>query len=120
MIVVAVFAKPTDVLSQSATAVTGWAWSDTIGWISLNCSDLGTCATSNYGLSKAANGTLSGYAWSDNVGWVSANAADLVGCPSAPCTAVVSGTSYMGWLKAVSGGSAQSGSGFISSPLFRF
>lgn len=116
MIAIALFAKPTDVLSQSATAVTGWAWSDTIGWISLNCSDLGTCATSNYGLSKAANGTLSGYAWSDNVGWVSANAADLVGCPAAPCTAVVSGNSYTGWLKAISGGSTQSGSwdGFVS------
>lgn len=116
IVLAVVLVRPGNVLSQAATAVTGWAWSDTIGWISLNCSDLGTCATSNYGISKASNGVLSGYGWSDSIGWVSANTADLTGCPSAPCTAVVTGNSFSGWLKAISGGAAQSGGwdGFIS------
>lgn len=96
--------------------ITGWAWSDTIGWIDLNCSNDSSCATSNYGLSIAGDGTLSGYAWSDNVGWVSANAADLSGCPTAPCTARMSGSTMAGWLKALSANDSQSGGwdGFVS------
>jgi hypothetical protein len=94
----------------AAIPITGWAWSDTIGWIDLNCSNLGVCGSNSFGLSAdTVNGTLSGYAWSDNVGWISANSSDLSGCPSAPCTATLGASALSGWLKAVSGGSAQSG-----------
>ncbi|OGG53424.1 hypothetical protein A3H16_03355 [Candidatus Kaiserbacteria bacterium RIFCSPLOWO2_12_FULL_53_8] len=88
--------------------LSGYAWSDTIGWISLN--------GSTYGLSVATNGDISGYAWSDNVGWISANTSDLSGCPSNPCRAKLNGNNLTGWLKALAGGSAQSGGwdGFIS------
>lgn len=101
---------------SSGGPITGWAWSDTIGWVDLNCSNDNTCSTSNYGLTVGSDGTLSGYAWSDNVGWVSANAGDLTGCPATPCTAKMSGSTITGWLKALSGGSSQSGGwdGFIS------
>jgi hypothetical protein len=115
-VVAAFFVSPRETLSQGTTAITGYAWSDTIGWVSLNCSDLGTCGTSNYGLAIGADGTISGYAWSENVGWISANSADLAGCPTAPCTARMDELSMEGWMKAVNGGQADSGGwdGFIS------
>jgi len=92
---------PHAALSQSGSTITGYAWSDTIGWLSFN----GT----GYGISVEGDGTLSGYGWSDNIGWVSADASDLAGCPSAPCTAKLSDGNLQGWLKAVAGGGVQSG-----------
>jgi hypothetical protein len=97
--------------------ITGWLWSDTIGWIDTNCQNTSSCATYDFGLTvDSVSGVLSGYAWSDNIGWISANASDLSGCPSAPCTASIAGSGVTGWLKAVSGDSSQSGGwdGFIA------
>lgn len=87
---------------------TGWAWSDTIGWISLS--------GPGYAVSVAHNGDVSGYAWSEHIGWVSAQPADLVGCPRNPCRARLDGNRLTGWMKALAGGSAQSGGwdGWIS------
>ncbi len=56
------------------TALSGWAWSSNIGWISFNSADSGagggpyavTVATS----SGSSIGTLGGYAWSSNIGWI--------------------------------------------------
>ncbi len=100
----------TEVLAQtSSKSITGYAWSETIGWVSFK--------GSNYGFSVAANGTITGYAWSDNIGWISANSGDLTGCPGAPCTATIDSTGALkGWLRALSGGTSQSGDwdGFIS------
>jgi hypothetical protein len=83
----------------------------------MSCINSGVCATNNFGMSwDNTSGQVSGYAWSDNVGWVSANPADLAGCPSAPCTATVSAGGMSGWLRVISGSTAQSGGwdGFIS------
>lgn len=80
--------------SAADTEITGYAWSDTIGWISFS----GT----NYGLSVASDGDITGYAWSDNIGWISANSADLAGCPSGTCSASMSGDNLRGWLRALS------------------
>lgn len=71
----------------------GWAWSETIGWISFHrkdcdadqngfsdgvpagCPEAGTLIT-DYGVQvDAATGMFSGYAWSENVGWVKFDAA---------------------------------------------
>jgi hypothetical protein len=117
LLVASAFAfTPRHALSQSGSTLTGWIWSDTIGWISASCTDLGSCTTSNYSLTVASDGTISGYGWSENIGWVSANASDLAGCPTAPCTAKITDDSLTGWLKALSGGSSQSGGwdGWIS------
>lgn len=110
------FILPRETFSQTSQAMTGYAWSETLGWISLNCSNLGTCGVSNYGLTIAVDGTISGYAWSEYAGWVSANSADLTGCPTAPCTARMSSNSMQGWMKALAANQAQSGGwdGFIS------
>jgi hypothetical protein len=103
--------------ASTSVPVTGWLWSDTIGWIDTNCQNTDTCATNNFGLAiDSVSGAMSGYAWSDNIGWISANSSDLSGCPSAPCTASISGASVTGWFKAVSGGASQNGDwdGFIA------
>lgn len=103
-------------LSQpSGTQMTGYLWSDNVGWIDLNCANQGDCSPS-FGISVASDGTLSGYAWSELVGWVSANASDLAGCPSGTCRAVLGTTALTGWLRIIAGGTAESGGwdGFIS------
>lgn len=62
--------------------LSGWAWSDEIGWISMNCSDLGICGTSNYGVSIDSSGDFSGWAWNDVVGWISFNCTNSgTSCP---------------------------------------
>ncbi len=97
-------ASPGKALSQQAnTPILGYAWSETIGWVDLNCANNAVpnqCATSNFGLSIDASGNISGYAWSDNIGWVSANTGDTAVCGS---QAKISGTSASGWLRAISG-----------------
>ena len=71
--------SPANAQSQF-TSLTGWAWSDTIGWISMNCDNTSSCGYADYGISVGSDGTLSGYAWSDNIGWVSADHADVAYC----------------------------------------
>jgi hypothetical protein len=66
---------PTYIGALSAQAATtdlfGYAWSDNIGWISFNCANTGSCATSNYKVTlDTATQSLSGYAWSENIGWI--------------------------------------------------
>ena len=101
--------------SSSAENLSGYAWSDTTGWISFNCTDTGTCATSPYGVDVSSTGSLSGYAWSEHIGWVSFNAADVAGCPSGTCAPSFNKTTGVvtGWAKALSGGSG-GWDGFIS------
>lgn len=62
--------------------VSGWVWSSTIGWISINCTNQGSCASSDYGVNVDASGNASGYAWSSNVGWITFNPSGPY--PSAP------------------------------------
>ena len=71
--------------SASTDNVSGWTWSETIGWISFNCTNTGTCGTSNYGVNvNPTSGDFSGYAWSENIGWISFNRADTDNPPAAP------------------------------------
>lgn len=92
---------PSYVSADVAVPLSGWAWSENIGWISLSCSNLATCGTVQYGLTKNADGTLSGYAWSEHAGWISAQSADLVGCPIGACEARISNGRVSGWLHAI-------------------
>lgn len=108
---------PSRASSQSLpTSLVGYAWSDTIGWIDLNCSNTDSCASSDFGIRISADGALSGYGWSEHIGWVSATTADLSGCPSAPCSALLTEEGLQGWLRALGGGTAESGGwdGWIS------
>jgi hypothetical protein len=67
---------PSSASAAVSDNVSGWMWSGSVGWISMNCVDLSVCATSNYGVtivddpSVPGVADVSGYAWSENVGWV--------------------------------------------------
>lgn len=87
---------PFIVLAGTEHNLSGWAWSDNIGWISMNSTncdvdangfvDSGICGGNNsstsvinYGVNKRTDGNLVGYAW--------ANPADDTGVVSAPASA---------------------------------
>ena len=114
-------------------SVSGWAWSENVGWVSFSCKncdtdgngyiDSGACGGDNtstfmynYGVDiNYSNGALSGYAWSPVVGWISFNSADTAGCPSGTCAPTLTisnkqisgygrvlaytGTDWGGWLR---------------------
>ncbi|MBU1132561.1 hypothetical protein KKC32_04955 [Patescibacteria group bacterium] len=54
--------------------INGWAWSENIGWVSLNCYNQGIsnkCANSDYGIDYDKNsGEISGWGYSENGGWL--------------------------------------------------
>jgi hypothetical protein len=85
---------PPHVHSQaSATPITGWAWSDNVGWISLDGPE--------YGLTFNANGTVTGYAWG-NIGWI--RFGGLSGVPTGAGTQAANarfeGNRLVGWARA--------------------
>lgn len=82
--------------------LSGYGWSDNVGWISFSCLNTNSCGTSNYHVSVAGNGDMSGYAWSDNVGWISFNESDLGNCPITACKPKLNGNQVTGWAKAIS------------------
>lgn len=49
----------------TATAVTGYAWSEYAGWINLS--------PTYGGVTNTSSGVLSGYAWGENTGWINFN-----------------------------------------------
>jgi len=60
--------------------VSGYAWSENIGWISFNSESDGSAV--NYGVNvDINNGKISGYAWSENIGWISFEKNDVKTCP---------------------------------------
>ena len=66
----------------------GWAWSETIGWISFN--NISGGGDINYGANiDPITSVISGYTWSENIGWITFNQAELFGCPGFPCLAWV-------------------------------
>lgn len=64
-------------------SMSGFAWSDNIGWLSFNCTDVGVCGTKDYGVNIDSLGNVSGNAWSDNIGWVSFNRYPVISSISA-------------------------------------
>ena len=83
--------------------VSGYAWSENIGWISFNNTTGG--GSTNYGVNlDTTTGKFSGYAWSENIGWISFNSGDLSCCPSGACEAKLDLNTYevSGWARALS------------------
>ena len=63
--------KTSEVKAEATVAVTGYAWSDIIGWINFNPANASCLYTLDCGVNyNNGTGQLSGYAWSDNIGWV--------------------------------------------------
>ena len=110
-------ARPQDSEKVSASTsqnVSGFAWSDNVGWISFNCKDSTAGGThdecpanggnADYGVHVERTlglnfGLISGRAWSSNIGWITFESSELSGCPSAPCQARL-GTDISGNLTA--------------------
>jgi len=113
----------------SAHNITGWMYSEYIGWISLNClndhdpnSDGIQVSQYNYGVdinwtAGESVGYLSGWAWSPNIGWISFDRS-VTGDP--PFTPFQSGFSYIasidksngsvqGWARAINGLNSNNG-----------
>src|SRR5665213_627962 len=84
----------------SGTALTGYAWSDNIGWISFS----GTATDgSAYGVTVGSGGALSGYAWSDNIGWIN------FGANSCGAQATMTAGALSGFAQAASNGGGWDG-----------
>ena len=92
-------ATPTPV-PLGSVKVTGYAWSDNIGWIQFY-PDLDGFGGVFY---DTSNGQLSGYAWSDNIGWIKFD--ELSSYPgSSPWVAKADTSSGLvsGWARACAG-----------------
>lgn len=73
------------VKAEGSNNISGYAWSEGIGWISFNCSNDDSCNTIDYGVNAdPVTGDFSGYAWSENVGWISFNRSDAGNPPADP------------------------------------
>jgi hypothetical protein len=108
--------KDSKVEAVSTDNLSGFAWSENIGWISFNSSNCSNgvptgCPAGtppSYGVTIDPNtGLLSGYAFSENIGWITFNSSQLGGCPSGTCNAKVAtttSTAYLtGWARACAG-----------------
>jgi len=65
------------VTNNGGGTLSGWAWNDSIGWISLSCTNTSTCGTSNYDVYIDSSGNFHGFAWNDSIGWISFNCLDI-------------------------------------------
>jgi len=72
---------PYGVVNDSNGNLSGWAWSDALGWVSFDCHNPETggsapdysCAQSLYQVKIDAQGNFKGWAWNDVAGWISFN-----------------------------------------------
>lgn len=106
--------------------LTGYAWNDTLGWVSFNCDqsshgDSNNCATSDYGVSIDASGNFSGYAWSDLGGWISFNCANNGTCGTSNFKTVTAwrATSTFGYVESSVFDTQLSGGGALQSIIWQ-
>ena len=107
-------AQATDI-PAAGVELDGYAWSDTIGWISMNCktgsiSGGDICGTSNYNVKLNNDGTVVGYAWSSNIGWIKFGGLSNwpAGAGTYAANAYTRGSfitmlTYKGWVRACAG-----------------
>jgi len=89
--------------------VSGWAWSETIGWISSNCINQDTCATIDYGVDIDVNDKFIGFAWSENIGWI--DFAPAGPYPEIPnySAKMIANNQVSGWVRALAYGGGWDG-----------
>lgn len=112
-----IYGEKVSIPTQAAASdnVSGFAWSENIGWVSFNNTSDGSPV--NYGVNIAANGDFSGYAWSENIGWISFNRSDTgnppsndPGAGSGPVAKYIYGTGQvLGWARALANGGGWDG-----------
>ena len=61
--------------------LSGWAWNDSIGWISFDSGTSGSSYTYQVTF-NTSNGKFSGWAWNDIIGWISFSCDNTGACPS--------------------------------------
>lgn len=63
------------VANDGSGNLSGWAWNDTVGWISFcGGNSTSTCpGTTSYRVTIDANGNFQGWAWNDTIGWIDFN-----------------------------------------------
>jgi hypothetical protein len=103
----------------SKANITGFAWSENVGWVSFNCYNDHNgdgiledhCSSSNYGVRiDPSTKVFSGYAWSENIGWITFNESELSGCPQTPCRAWLGQDNKVyGWARALANGGGWDG-----------
>lgn len=104
--------KPENVEAQAVATstptirLTGYAWSENIGWISFKDGSIP--------VKVETDGRLVGYAWSENIGWIQFGG--LSGIPTTPyeskSQAKLNGSTLRGWARAVSGMSGDNRGGW--------
>ena len=97
--------------AEAVYNLSGWAWSENIGWISFN-SENTVGGSINYKVKiDFSTGVFSGYAWSENIGWISFNEIELTGCPSGTCQAKLDflTNEVSGWARVLSYGGGWDG-----------
>ena len=103
--------KTVQVRAGAGDNVSGWAWSENIGWISFNSTTGG--GGTDYGVNIEPDGTFSGYAWSENIGWISFNKNEFLDCPSGAGTCLaevnLSSQEVSGWARALAYGDGWDG-----------
>ena len=58
-------------VDYASTTLSGWAYGENIGFISLNCKNTSSCGDNPYAVTDDNfQGVLGGYAWGENVGWI--------------------------------------------------
>lgn len=115
------------VLAVASDNLSGFAWSDNIGWVSFNSSDcdadnngisdgtpagcpLAGTSIPNYGVNVGIGGAMSGFAWSDNIGWIDFGpSGSYPELPNNGGTLDRSTGLVSGWARALAGSSAESG-----------
>ncbi|MBI2463163.1 MAG: hypothetical protein HYV65_02945 [Candidatus Spechtbacteria bacterium] len=85
--------------------VSGFAWSENIGWISFNDTDSGAGGGQSYGVNyTVATEQLTGYAWSENIGWIKFDpVGPYPGAPNNSAKLNLSSEETSGWARACAG-----------------
>lgn len=88
--------------------VYGWAWSETVGWISFNNTSGGGGV--DYGVNIEADGNLTGYAWSEHIGWIHFDPpGPYPNSPNYSARVDLTNQQLSGWVRALSYGSGWDG-----------
>ncbi len=95
------YEKDQPIKADSSSNVSGFIWSENIGWLSLSNSSGG--GSRDYGVNiDQATGQFSGYGWSENIGWIKFNPVGPY--PSLPDhSAKLEGNQVTGWIRACAG-----------------
>jgi len=101
LILLSLFFIPPKLVAQTEpNSLTGYAWSENIGWI-----DFSKTLNNPGGVSVDGDNNLSGYAWSENIGWIKFGG--LSGFPTGAGTysqnAQIVSNKLIGWARACAG-----------------